>query len=321
MYRTVIQVWKAAGEDVKASSFVSERSAMNEKKKNRVYFWMIFPAFAGFMILYIVPTAMSFLYSLTNWSVYNAELRFVGLRNFQKIFTDAKTVAALVHSIKYAILITVCQNVLVVLLAVLLNRKSKAANFVKSVTFLPAVLSIMVVGYLFQYIMTSADGGLLNMMIEFFGGKPVNWLGDAKIALYSVLITQVWQWTGWSMVIYIANLKSIDAALYEAADIDGAGSIQKFFRVTLPLLYPSVSFNLLMSLIGGMKMFDAVFVMTKGGPGYATETIMTTIIREGFSSGRNAYACAFSVVFFIVVFLFSQTLTCFFNKWEEAIQA
>lgn len=281
---------------------------------------MILPAFIGFVVLYIAPTIMSFLYSTTNWSVYNPNLKFVGIDNFVKIFTDEKVVAALVHSIKYALLITVIQNALAIIIAVLLNRKSKAANFVKAITFLPAVLSIMVVGYLFQYIMTSADGGLLNMIIEFFGGESVNWLGDERIALYSVLITQVWQWTGYSMVIYIANLKSIDGALYEAADIDGATGIQKFFRVTLPLLYPSVSFNVLMSLIGGMKMFDAVFVMTKGGPGYATETIMTTLIREGFNSGRTAYACAFAVIFFVIVFIFSQTLTHFFNKWEEAIQ-
>lgn len=294
---------------------------MGIRRKERVYLLMILPAFVGFVVLYIAPTIMSFLYSVTNWSVYNPEVRFVGLKNFRKIFEDAKTIAALQHSVKYAILITVCQNVLAILLAVLLNRRSKAANFVKAVTFLPAVLSIMVVGYLFQYIMTSADGGLLNMIIETFGGQPVNWLGDAKIALYSVLITQVWQWTGWSMVIYIANLKSIDASLYEAAEMDGASSTQKFLRVTLPLLYPSVSFNVLMSLIGGMKMFDAVFVMTKGGPGYATETIMTTLIREGFNSGRTAYACAFAVVFFVVVFVFSQTLTYIFNKWEEAIRS
>ena len=293
---------------------------MKSKRTNRVYMLMILPAFIGFLVLYIAPTIMSFLYSSTNWSVYNPNMKFVGLKNFIQIFSDEKLLAALWHSIKYAVLITLIQNALAIVIAVLLNRKSKVTNFVKSITFLPAVLSIMVVGYLFQYIMTSADGGLLNMIIEFFGGQPVNWLGDEKIALYSVLITQVWQWTGWSMVIYIANLKSIDASLYEAADIDGANGIQKFFRVTLPLLYPGISFNVLMSLIGGMKMFDAVFVMTKGGPGYATETIMTTLIREGFNTGRTAYACAFAVIFFVVVFAFSQTLTYFFNKWEEAIQ-
>ncbi len=294
---------------------------MGTKKREWIYLWMILPAFAGFVALFIVPTAMSFFYSLTNWSVYNAQIKFVGFANFIKLFKDVKTVAAIRHSLLYAVLITCIQNTLAILLAVLLNRKGYLAGFVKSVLFLPAVLSIMVVGYLFQYIMTSADGGVLNRMLQFLGFSPVNWLGDVRIALYSVLLTQVWQWTGWAMVIYIANLKSIDASLYEAADIDGANPVQTFFFLTLPLLYPAASFNILMSLIGGMKMFDAVFVMTKGGPGYATETIMTTLIREGFNSGKTAYACAFAVVFFVLVFGMTKLLTFFLNRWEEAVRA
>ena len=293
---------------------------MNRKKTNRIYFFMVLPAFVGFVALFIVPTAMSFVYSVTNWSVYSPKIRFVGAANFAKLFGDVKTMAAIWHSVKYAVLITVIQNVLAILLAVLLDTRSRAARVVKSLTFLPAVLSIMVVGYLFQYILTSADGGLMNSILQFFGLEPVNWLGNKDIALYSVLATQVWQWTGWSMVIYIANLKSIDASLYEAAKMDGANRVQLFFRVTLPLLYPAASFNILMSLIGGMKMFDAVFVMTKGGPGYATETIMTTLIREGFNSGKTAYACAFAVVFFVLVFLLSKAVTWFLDKWEGAIQ-
>lgn len=294
---------------------------MKAKQRDKIFFLMVLPAFIGFMALFIIPTAMSFLYSLTNWSVYNSNIRFVGLKNFIKLFQDEKTVAAIWNSVRYAVSITIVQNALAIVLAVLLNKKSRASSVVKSLTFLPAVLSIMVVGYLFQYIMTSADGGLLNSIIRSLGGKPVNWLGNKDIALYSVLITQVWQWTGWSMVIYIANLKSIDGTLYEASEIDGAGKWQQFWRVTLPLLYPAVSFNVLMSLIGGMKMFDAVFVMTKGGPGYATETIMTTLIREGFNNGKTAYACAFAVVFFIIVFTFSKLLTYLLNKWEGAVQA
>ncbi len=292
---------------------------MNTKGRNKIYLMMILPALIGFLALYVAPTVMSFIYSLTNWSIYSTHIDYIGFSNFKELLADEKTMVALQHSLKYALLITVIQNVLAIAFAVVLNRKNRIVEFVKSVLFLPAVLSIMVVGYLFQYIMTSADGGLLNSIIMFFGGAPINWLGNKNIALYSVLITQVWQWTGWAMVIYIANLKSIDIALYEAADIDGASDTQKFFKVTLPLLYPAMSFNVLMSLIGGMKMFDAVFVMTKGGPGYATETIMTTLIREGFNSGRIAYACAFAVVFFIVVFILTKTLTFVFKKWEGAI--
>lgn len=293
---------------------------MDNKRKNMVFLLMILPAFLGFVVLFILPTLMSFMYSFTNWSVYSLNVRFVGLDNFKRLFTDVKTVAAIQHSLKYAFLITIIQNSLGIVLAVLLNRNTRLAKFVKSLIFLPAVLSIMVVGYIFQYIMTSADGGVLNSILACFGAEPVNWLGNKDIALYSVLATQVWQWTGWSMVIYVANLKSIDGALYEAAKIDGASSIQQFFYVILPLMYPAISFNVLMSLIGGVKMFDAVFVMTKGGPGYATETIMTTLIREGFNTGRTAYACAFAMVFFVIVFTMSKLVTYVFNKWEEAIQ-
>ncbi len=292
---------------------------MNAKRREQVFLLMLLPALCGFLVLFILPTVMSFGYSLTDWSVYRPDFRFIGLENFKKLFGDAKTMAAIGNSVKYAVLITVIQNTLSILLAVLLSRKIFMSNVLKSIFFLPAVLSIMVVGYLFQYIMTSADYGLLNNILRTVGLGPVNWLGDGNIALYSVLASQVWQWTGWSMVIYVANLKSIDQTLYEAAQIDGASSGQTFWNITLPLLYPAASFNILMSLIGGLKMFDAVFAMTKGGPGYATETIMTTMIREGFNSGRNAYACAFAVVFFVIVFVMTRAVTYLLNRWEASI--
>ncbi len=292
---------------------------MHSKRKDLIFICMAMPAFLGFLVFFILPTLMSFGYSVTNWSVYKPNYSFVGLENFKKLFQDTKNMHAIWNSVRYAVVITLVQNSLAIVFAVLLNRKLFLANVAKSIFFLPAVLSILVVGYLFQYIMTSADYGLLNHVIQSLGGKPVNWLGSEKLALYSVLATQVWQWTGWSMVIYIANLKSIDPGLYEAARIDGAGGIPLFFRITLPLLYPAASFNILMSLIGGLKVFDAVFAMTKGGPGYASETIMTTMIREGFNSGRNAYACAFAVLFFVIVFVMTRVVTYFLNRWEEGI--
>ncbi|MEK5253288.1 sugar ABC transporter permease [Paenibacillus sp. FSL F4-0125] len=292
---------------------------MNIKHRDRVFLMMILPAFIGFTILFIVPTLMSFGYSVTNWSVYKPNFSLIGLDNYVKLFHDTKNITAIKNSVNYALVITIIQNILAILFATLLNKTGFVTNLVKSIFFFPAVLSVLVVGFLFQYIMTSADYGLLNNIIQFFGGHPVNWLGNGKIALYSVLSTQVWQWTGWSMVIYIANLKSIDSSLYEAANIDGASKLQTFRTITLPLLYPAASFNILMSLIGGVKVFDVVFAMTKGGPGSATETIMTTLIREGFSSGRTAYASAFAVVFFVIVFTLSKVVTFFLNKWEERI--
>lgn len=287
-------------------------------KKNAVFTLMIMPAVAGFTVLFILPAAMSFFYSLTNLSVYRQNFRFIGPGNYLELFKDDKIVAAIGHSINYALTITVVQNVLAIVFAAILHRNSWSAKLLKSILFLPAVLSIMVVGYLFRYIMSSLDYGLLNRIIMFFGGSPINWLGSAKLALYSVLATQVWQWTGWAMVIYAANIGSIDQHLFEAARIDGASAISMFFRVTLPLLYPAASFNILMSLIGGLKVFDAIFAMTGGGPGYASSTMITLLIQTGFNTGRTAYACAFAMVFFVIVFTMSKLTTALFRKWEEA---
>lgn len=290
------------------------------KSREKVLKWMIVPALCGFLLLFVLPTLMSFGYSFTNWSVYKPNLRFVGFKNYIALFHDKKVLAAVEHSVRYAVVITVAQNVLAIALAAMLSRKRLLSNAIKSVLFLPAILSIMVVGYLFQYIMTSADYGMLNYVLRIFGLGPVNWLGDSKLALYSVLFTQVWQWTGWSMVIYVANIKSIDQALYESAQMDGASGLQCFFRITLPQLYPATSFNVLMSLIGGLKMFDAVYAMTKGGPGYATETIMTTLIREGFNNGRNAYGCTLAVVFLVIVFALTRVINYAFKRWEDVTQ-
>lgn len=292
---------------------------MHTKQKERTLMMMALPAFIGFMTFFIVPAAMSFGYSLTNWSVYKPEISFVGFKNFETLFADKKIMAAIEHSIRYALLITIIQNALAILLAVWLNKKNAMAKVLRSIFFLPAVFSVLIVGHLFKYIMTSAPSGPLNHIIRLLGGSPVNWIGDPTLALYSVLLSQVWQWTGWAMVIYTANIKSIDASLFEAAIIDGASRAQTFWRVTLPLMYPAASFNVLMSLIGGLKMFDAVFAMTKGGPGYASETIMTTMISTGFNVGRNAYACAFAMVFFVLVFALSRAVTFVLNKWEAAI--
>lgn len=292
---------------------------MLSAERNRVFTLMILPAVIGFSVLFILPVAMSFAYSMTNWSMYRRSIQWAGLNNYVDLFRDEKIIAAMRHSISYAVVITIVQNTLAIAFAVFLYRASWGAKLLKSVMFFPAVLSVMVVGYLFKYIMSSADYGMLNRIILFFGGSPVNWLGSAKLALYSVLATQVWQWTGWAMVIYGANIKSIDPNLYEAAQIDGASAWRKFSGITLPLLYPAVSFNVLMSLIGGLKVFDAIFAMTGGGPGYASATMITLLIQTGFNTGRMAFACAFSVVFFIIVFTLSRAVIALFTKWENAV--
>ncbi|GKX31584.1 ABC transporter permease [Vallitalea longa] len=289
-------------------------------KKEIKYELFLLPALVGFAIFFIYPVLSSFYYSTTDWSLYNNEsFSFIGLENFKRIFGDDEAFIGIINSFKWALLVTFFHNFLAIPLAVALDSKIKGKNFFRSVFFAPAVLSSLIVGYLWNYIMAPTDYGLINRVIQFFGGSNVNWLGDSNLALYSVLFTQIWQWTGWTMIIYLANLQSIPKDYYEAADIDGASGWQKFKVITIPMLAPSMTVNILLSMIGGLKVFDIIFSMTQGGPGHATETIITTLIQRGFTEGLYGYASAIGVVLFIIIAFVSLILLKFLLKREEKL--
>ena len=226
---------------------------------------------------------------------------------------------AIKNSVIYAILLTGFQTMFGLPLAVILNKKLKTRNLLRASFFFPAVFSSLIIGYLWSFIMSSSDFGLINNLLHQLGFGTVNFF-TSKNALYSVILTQVWQWTGWAMVIYLANLQSISPDLYEAADIDGATGIQKFFRVTLPLMCPSVKIIVVTGLIGGMKVFDIIYSMTSGGPGDATQTVMMVMMKKGISDGFYSTGSAFGVCFFIIVLLISAVVTKLMGKWSEAIQ-
>lgn len=288
-------------------------------KREISYEILLLPALLGYMVFFIYPVISSFVMSVTDWNLARKSISFNGFENFIRLFQDEEILIALKNSIFYAILMTVLQNTLAVPLAVALDHNLKTKNFLRMIFFSPAVLSILVVGYLWSFIMSPTDYGLLNRLLQTFGVGPVNWLGDQKIALFSVVATQIWQWTGWSMVIYLANLQSVPKEHYEAADIDGANPRQTFWRVTLPQLVPSVTFNSVMSMIGGLKVFDSVYAMTNGGPGHATETIILVLLKRAFTEGDFGYACAFSVVFFLLIFSISIIQVKYLKKWEDKV--
>ncbi len=166
--------------------------------------------------------------------------------------------------------------------------------------------------------MAPAEKGLINQFLISLGMESISFLGS-KNALNSVIFTQVWQWVGWAMVIYLANLQNISEDILESARIDGAGEIQTFFHIVLPHLQPGVTVVSISSLVGGLKVFDIIQSMTKGGPGYATETIMGALIKVGFAEGNYALAAAFGVIFFILVMLVSSILLRLLKWWERAL--
>ena len=285
------------------------------------YFYVfILPAFIVYLLFSIVPFLYTFYYSFTDYTDMNpVNLSFVGLKNYIKVFNTPLMITAIKNSVLYAIMLTSLQTILALPLAVLLDKKLKTRNLLRAVFFFPAVFSSLIIGYLWNFIMSSSDYGLINNLLHQLGLGTFNFF-TADRALFSVILTQAWQWTGWAMVIYLANLQSISPDLYEAADIDGAGGIKKFFYVTLPLMCPSVKIIVVTGLIGGMKVFDIIYSMTSGGPGNATETVMTVMMKKGISDGFYSTGSAFGVCFFAIVLVISAVVTKLMGKWSDSIQ-
>ena len=275
-----------------------------------------------YFVIFILPALILYTiyYSFTDYTDMNPiNLHFVGLKNYIKVLQTPVMLAAIKNSVIYAILLTGFQTLLGLPLAFVLNQKLKSRNLLRAVFFFPAVFSSLIIGYLWNFIMSSSDFGLINNILHQLGLGTLNFF-TSKNALYSVILTQIWQWTGWAMVIFLANLQSISPDLYEAAEIDGANGLKKFMYVTLPLMCPSVKIVIVTGLIGGMKVFDIIYSMTSGGPGDATQTVMTVMMKKGISEGFYSTGSAFGVCFFIIVLAISAIVTKLMGKWSEAIQ-
>ena len=280
----------------------------------------ILPALIIYLLFSIIPFLYTIYYSFTDYTDMNPiNLHFVGLKNYIKVLQTPVMLAAIKNSVIYAILLTGFQTLLGLPLAFVLNQKLKSRNLLRAVFFFPAVFSSLIIGYIWNFIMSSSDFGLINNILHQLGLGTLNFF-TSKNALYSVILTQIWQWTGWAMVIFLANLQSISPDLYEAAEIDGANGLKKFMYVTLPLMCPSVKIVIVTGLIGGMKVFDIIYSMTSGGPGDATQTVMTVMMKKGISEGFYSTGSAFGVCFFIIVLAISAIVTKLMGKWSEAIQ-
>lgn len=299
---------------------MTKRKKFDVNSLGKYFIIFILPALVIYLLFSILPFVFTIFYSFTDYTDMNpVNLSFVGLKNYLKVFDTPLMMTAIKNSVIYAILLTGFQTIFGLPLAVVLNKKLKSRNLLRAVFFFPAVFSSLIIGYLWSFIMSSSDFGLINNLLHQLGMGTLNFF-TADRALYSVIFTQIWQWTGWAMVIYLANLQSISPDLYEAADIDGATGLKKFFYVTLPLMCPSVKIIVVTGLIGGMKVFDIIYSMTSGGPGNATQTVMTVMMKKGISDGFYSTGAAFGVCFFIIVLIISGVVTKLMGKWSEAIQ-
>lgn len=223
---------------------------------------------------------------------------------------------AIKNSFIFAAITTVLKVTLGMILAVFLNNKLKTTNFLRTVFFLPAVLSSVAVGLIFTAMMHPTKG-VINIVLKNIGLGVLaqNWLTDPHLAIFSVAFIEVWKWTGFTMVILLAGLQSIPTSYYEVADIDGATAWKKFRYITFPLILPAFTNALVVNLIGGLKAFDVVQSVTKGGPGTATQ-VFGTLVFKSFGSGRYGEGCAASIILCVTILLIVLPVYRFLNKRE-----
>jgi multiple sugar transport system permease protein len=259
------------------------------------------PGLLVYVCFVLAPILISVGYSLTNYNPFRPPTRFVGLRNYQLLFEDPEFRGALRVTTILTLIVVIVPNVLGLVIALLLDRRGWFYNGLRSVFFVPVVLSSVVVSIIWTRMM--ADDGVINQALRAFGvGKPPGWLSDPDLAVYSLGAILSWQTLGFCVVVYLAGLQGVPKELLEAAAIDGAGPVQRFRKVTWPLLAPALTINTVVQLISAFKVFDHVQVITNGGPGEGTTaSIAFTVLQVGFTANRQGYASAMAIVMLVII--------------------
>jgi raffinose/stachyose/melibiose transport system permease protein len=274
--------------------------------------WFYLPAAVIYGTLFLVPTFASFWFSLTRWTIFKST--FIGLGNFTEFFQEPALVQGFVNTFVYAVVTSGLKVVLGLLLGILLTSQIRARGYLRSVVFFPVLVSTVGVGITFTAFMDPSYG-VINKTLAAVGIDGPGWLTNPSLALFSVALVDVWKGVGLATVIYIAGIVSIPQDYYEAARIDGAGPWQLFRHVVLPLSRPATSTVVVLSLIGGLRSFDLIWAMTRGGPGFSSDVIASVIYKQ-YQAGFYGLSTAGNVVLFLVVTAIVVPLTRFLARKE-----
>ncbi|MFD0536702.1 carbohydrate ABC transporter permease [Actinomadura luteofluorescens] len=255
-----------------------------------------------YALIVLYPSASGILYAFTDWNGIG-DRSFVGADNFDRLLRDDAARGSLVNTLLLTVAIVVVQNGIGLLLALGVHTRIRSRAVLRVVFFAPAVVSPVMVAFLWKYVYNPAPDAGLNGILGAvgLGSLRQDWLGDPSLALWSVAGMVIWQFSGYSMVIFLAGLEGVPAELHEAAMIDGASRFQRFRSVTWPLLAPAVTINVMLSTIGGLKLFDQVYAATSGGPGHASETLSTVLYKQAFVFGNYGYSTAIALVLALFV--------------------
>lgn len=281
-------------------------------------FLIVVPALVFYLVFVIYPLIGGIYYSLTDWNGISAEYNVIGFKNYINLSQDSHVLEPLKNTFIYAFFTTILLNVLGLAMAIGVEKVIHGRAFFRSLLFIPSVLSAIVVGYIFNFIFSN----VLSEIGEVLGATAManNLLGSKQWALPMAILVDAWKGAGWYMVIYIAGLQNIDPSLYEAADISGATSWQKFWNVTFPLLAPAFTINMVLAVERAFKQYDLVLALTGGGPGRASELISMTIYNESFTNKRAGYGSALGVVLFLIIVIITLFQMKVLRRREENVR-
>ncbi len=283
---------------------------------DRMYFFVT-PALVLFLVFWVYPVLQLFYYSVTNFNGVNYNYDFVGFKNYARIIQEGSLINAIKNTFIYTVIIVVGSNLLGLALAMLLNMKIIGKTVFRTMSYIPALFSAIVVGFIWSYVYMPGSG-MLAALLNAVGldGSTVNLLGNFKTALYSIAVVDIWKNVGTTMIIYLAGLQTVDESLLEAGKIDGCTEWQLIRKIKLPLISATITINVVLNVIAGLKSFDYSFIMTNGGPGKATQTLMYIIFKTAFNDQMMGKASAFSVVSFILIIAITIAMLRFMNKRE-----
>ena len=293
---------------------------MNQKTKTRLlkqidFTVFILPAFFVVSCVSLIPFILNFYYSLFDWNGISKTMKFIGLQNFTRIFTIDRGFAETVFfTARFSVFYVVLVNVLSLIIALFLAKTGIISSIARSCYYVSFIVSLIVVSFVWRFLFGPGFDALYKMTgLSFFNWS---WLGTSKLAFWAVLLVTIWQNVGFYMVIYIAGIMGIPAELIEAAEIDGSRGFNRFFRVTLPLIMPSVTICIFASMTFAFKLFDIILVFTKGGPGRSTNTVAYNIYIQAFSSYQYGIATAKSLVFLLAILAITSVQLKFFKTRE-----
>lgn len=277
-----------------------------------VIFSLVLPGIIVFLFAILVPICLSVYYGFTDYSGMGS-YSFIGIENYRQLAHDDAFWTSLKNSLLLAVGFICIQHPLALIVAAVLDKLGgKAEGFFRCVYFIPNVISVAVIAYLWKFIY-NPDFGLLNNIIKAFGGKgDINWFSN-ETAIWAVLLVLIWHGFGWGMLIYYTGIKNIDPVLYEAAAIDGANQRQTFLKITLPLMKPVIQVNVTMAVISALKQMETVYLLTNGGPGNSTQFTANYLYQQAFKAFKYGYGNAIGVIFIMICLL----ATVFLNKVFE----